>query len=126
MKKTHFIGIGGIGMSALARLLLLKKQPVSGSDQAASALTEELQALGAEVKLGHDPKHVPPGATVVVSSGIKKDNPELLACKEVIHRSDLLSELMKDQKPLLVAGTSGKTTTTSLLLTVLTEAALHP
>lgn len=128
--KTHFIGIGGIGMSGLARLLLLKKEPVSGSDQASSSLTEELKQLGAEIAIGHDPKNLPPSGCVVVSSGIHKNNPELYACQTpahtVIHRSDLLATLMEGKKALLVAGTHGKTTTSSLLATVLMEAALEP
>lgn len=128
--NTHFIGIGGIGMSGLARLLLLKKETVSGSDQATSALTEELESLGAKVAIGHDPKNLPPSGRIVVSSGIRKNNPELYACQTpthtVIHRSDLLAMLMQDQKALLVAGTHGKTTTSSLLATILMESGLEP
>ena len=127
---THFIGIGGIGMSGLARLLLLKQQVVSGSDKSGSPLIEELRALGAKIEIGHDPKHVPPFGTIVVSSGIRKDNPELAACKapehRILHRSDLLWEMMQKKRPLLVAGSHGKTTTTSLLITVLIEAGLSP
>lgn len=128
--KTHFIGIGGIGMSALARLLLQRNELVSGSDQADSYLLQELKQMGAQVMIGHDPKNLPPSGRIVISSGIKQDNPELYACRganyTVIHRADLLAALMLGQKSLLVSGTHGKTTTSSLLATVLMEAALDP
>ncbi|MCB1113888.1 MAG: UDP-N-acetylmuramate--L-alanine ligase [Chlamydiia bacterium] len=128
--KTHFIGVGGIGMSALARLLLLKKISVSGSDQNLNPLIESMKTLGLEVNKGHCPTNLPERGRVVVSTGISKDNVELKGCKadqhEIIHRSRLLKELMEEQKGLLVVGSHGKTTTSSLLVTVLTEANLSP
>lgn len=129
-KKCHFIGIGGIGMSGLARILLSKKVPVSGSDMASSYVTDGLKQAGAEVFIGHAAQHVEPNSTVIYSTDIKKDNPEYqealkLKCK-MLHRSDLLLELMKGHKTLAVAGTHGKTTTTALLAAVLEEAGMHP
>lgn len=127
---THFIGIGGIGMSALARLVLQKGASVTGSDLATTPLTEELKNLGAHVSLGHDKNNLPAKGRIVVSTDIKADNPELSGCDpenhKIIHRSDLLHELMQDQKALLVCGTHGKTTTSSLLATVLTDANQNP
>lgn len=130
MKSTHFIGIGGIGMSALAKILLMQKIPVSGSDIASSYVTEELKSLGAKVHIGHDARNVPQDAIVVYSTDITKDNPEFLfAIKnhmEVMHRSDLLQKMMKGKKTIAIAGTHGKTTTTSLMATVFTECGMHP
>lgn len=126
----HFIGLGGIGMSALARVLLQRGQRVQGSDVKASALLEELKSEGADVKIGHDGAFVQPGATIIYSSDIKNENIELIRAKElrlpILHRSDLLHQLMETQKPLLVAGTHGKTTTTALLASVLIEAKMDP
>lgn len=130
MKSTHFIGIGGIGMSALAKILLMQKIPVSGSDIASSYVTEELKSLGAKVYIGHEAKNVPQDAIVVYSTDIAKDNPEFLfAIKnhlEVMHRSDFLQKMMKGKKTIAIAGTHGKTTTTSLMATVFTECGMHP
>lgn len=117
-------------MSALARLLLLKNQKVSGSDQKSSSLVDELENLGAEVFVGHDQKQLPSSGRVVVSTGINPDNVELKGClpenHEVIHRSTLLKELMEGYQGLAIAGSHGKTTTSSLLVTVLTEANKNP
>lgn len=128
--KTHFIGVGGIGMSALARLLLLKDMQVSGSDSKGSSLIEGMQKMGLKAHEGHDPKNLPDEGRVIVSTGIRSDNLELKACvpgrHQVMHRSDLLKELMEEQKPLLVVGSHGKTTTSALLATVLTESGYHP
>lgn len=127
---THFIGIGGIGMSALARILLQQGQTVKGSDRKASALLEELRKEGATIQIGHDAKLIAPGDTVVYSTDIPMDHVELQHAKtldcELLHRSALLHRLLKQGKPLLVTGTHGKTTTTALLATVLLEAGLDP
>ena len=128
--RYHFIGVGGIGMSALARILLQKGVSVQGSDQASSPLLEELCREGAEITVGHNASTIKEGTTVVYSSDIKETNEELIRAKElslaVIHRSDLLDYLMRMQKPLLVTGTHGKTTTSALLASVLCEADLDP
>jgi len=130
MMHYHMIGIGGIGMSGLALLALSKGYTVSGSDVTASSITRDLQNKGATIFIGHKAEQVPSHATVVFTSGITLDNPEFLqahsqGCR-IRHRSEALCDLMKGQKPLCVAGTHGKTTTTSLLTHVLTHAGLDP
>ena len=101
----HFIGIGGIGMSGLARILLAQGKAVSGSDIVASALTEELQKQGATIYVGHDRAQVPKNSTVVYSSDIVRTNAEMLAAHEwncsLLHRSDLLASLMQKNVCLL-------------------------
>lgn len=131
MSETyHFIGIGGIGMSALARILLSKKIEVSGSDIAANYITENLAEEGATIKHGQSASHILPKMNVVYSSDIKNDNPEYQAALQLncrlLHRSDLLAQLSKDYCSLAVSGTHGKTTTSSLLATVLVEAGTDP
>ncbi len=130
MQKCHFIGIGGIGMSGLARILLKQKISVSGSDIASSYITENLTQAGAKVYIGHSAQHITPDMTIVYSTDINKENPEfqaaaLLNCK-ILHRSDLLIQLMQGYKSLAVTGTHGKTTTTALLASVLREAGWDP
>lgn len=126
----HFIGLGGIGMSALARILLQKGHKVQGSDVKTSTLLDELKKEGAEVQVGHSADQLQAATTVIYSSDIKEDNVEFVRAKEkrlpILHRSELLNELMKGKKNLLVTGTHGKTTTTALLSIVLMEAALDP
>ena len=131
MKKSyHFIGIGGIGMSGLARLLLRENIQVTGSDLATNRTTEELVKEGATIYKGHSAIYVPSHATVVYSSDIKEDNPEYQAALKMslplLHRADLLAELLKERKALAVAGTHGKTTTSSLLATVCVDGGLDP
>lgn len=129
-EKCHFIGIGGIGMSGLARILLSKHIPVTGSDLAASYVTEGLEKAGAKVFIGHSAQYVNPSTTVVYSSDIKKDNPEYMAALEckctMLHRSDLLLQLMSEYKTLAIAGTHGKTSTTALLASVLSAQGMDP
>ncbi|MEM1283692.1 MAG: UDP-N-acetylmuramate--L-alanine ligase [Chlamydiota bacterium] len=129
-KKCHFIGIGGIGMSGLARMLLENQSVVTGSDLRSNSLIEELQTKGAKVNIGHDPKFVTPESTIVYSTGITKDNPEYRAAVEMncpmLHRSDLLKALIGDSQLLGVSGTHGKTTTSSLLAHVLIESQMDP
>lgn len=130
IKNYHFIGIGGVGMSGMAHILLNKKMRVSGSDIAANAITDSLQKEGALISIGHDAKHIMPDMTVIYSTDIKKDNPEFLAAKSLqcpmLHRSELLQKLMQSSKSLAVAGTHGKTTTSSLLAWVLEHSGLSP
>jgi UDP-N-acetylmuramate--alanine ligase len=130
MEKCHFIGIGGIGMSGLARLLLRKQSDVSGSDIASNYVTEELIKEGIQVKIGHSAKYITPEMTVVYSSDIRKDNPEFQAAMDLncslLHRSDLLAALMKDHTSFAIAGTHGKTTTSALLTWVLESAGQSP
>lgn len=129
-KEFHFIGIGGIGMSGLARILLKKNIAVSGSDISTNYLTEGLVKEGAKVFLGHSAQQLPPHATVVYSTDIKNTNPEYQAAIEkkypMMHRSDLLLHLMQGYKTLAIAGTHGKTTTSSLLTWVMKHAGQDP
>ncbi len=128
-KTYHFIGIGGIGMSALARILLEEGHTVTGSDSQDGPLLKSLQKQGARVWVGHDEENVASG-TVVYSSAIRGENAEFKKSKQLglkmLHRSDLLNNLMQEKKALQVTGTHGKTTTTFLLSHVLVEANLDP
>lgn len=131
MKETyHFIGIGGIGMSGLARLLLSQNIAVTGSDLAFNPVIEGLIREGAIFHKGQSADNISPHAKVVYTSEIKQDNPEYQAAIKMrcalLHRSDLLAELLKGQKALAVAGTHGKTTTSSLLATVLVDVGWDP
>lgn len=129
-KKTfHFIGIGGIGMSALARILLQQGFSVQGSDTAPSLLLDQLEREGAKISIGHKAEGME-GSTVVYSSAVAKNNVEFVYAQKLglplLHRSDLLDRLMRIRSPLLVTGTHGKTTTAALLSSVLMEANTDP
>lgn len=128
--KYHFIGIGGIGMSALAHMLLQKGMEVTGSDIADSERIQKLRKYGAQIQLSHHADHVKPSYIVIYSSAIAHDNPELMRAKELgcilWHRADLLRWVARNQKPLVVAGTHGKTTTTAMLAHVLYVAGRNP
>jgi UDP-N-acetylmuramate--alanine ligase len=131
MDRPHFIGIGGAGMSGIAKILAQRGAEVAGSDAKDSATAEALRALGATVHIGHAAEHLASDATcVVVSSAIRADNPELARAAElgipVVHRSDALARLMDGLRPIAVAGTHGKTTTTSMLAVSLSELGLNP
>ena len=131
LHAPHFIGIGGVGMSGLAKILALRGSEVSGSDAKESASVTALRALGVGVSVGHAADHVPVGAScIVVSSAIRPDNPELVAARArglpVIHRADALAALMKGHRAIAVAGTHGKTTTSSMLAVGLTTLGLDP
>lgn len=130
MTTYHFIGIGGAGMSGIARILLSRGVRVTGSDAKESAVVEALRAQGAHVAIGHDGSHVEGADTVVVSSAIRPTNPEIVRAKElgirVIHRSDALAELMQGKRTIAIAGTHGKTTTTSMTTVALQTAGLDP
>ncbi|WP_116214458.1 UDP-N-acetylmuramate--L-alanine ligase [Streptomyces olivoreticuli] len=131
MDRPHFIGIGGAGMSGIAKILAQRGARVAGSDAKESATADALRALGATVHIGHAADHLAEDATcVVVSSAIRADNPELAAAAErgipVVHRSDALARLMDGLRPIAVAGTHGKTTTTSMLAVSLDALGLAP
>ena len=131
MDRPHFIGIGGAGMSGIAKILAQRGAKVAGSDAKDSATADALRALGATVHIGHAAEHLADDATcVVVSSAIREDNPELARAAElgipVVHRSDALARLMDGLRPIAVAGTHGKTTTTSMLAVSLSELGLNP
>src|SRR6266550_1038959 len=131
--RVHFAGIGGAGMSGIARIMLARGIGVSGSDARDSALLGELRELGASVHVGHAPGHLGhlgPGDTLVVSSAIRPDNPELAEATRrgmrVVHRAAALASVMAGRRVVAVAGTHGKTTTTSMLTTVLRECGADP
>ena len=131
MARPHFIGIGGAGMSGIAKILATRGARVAGSDAKDSATAAALRALGVTVHIGHAAEHLAEDATcVVVSSAIRADNPELAAARDrgvpVVHRSDALAGLMTDSRAIAVAGTHGKTTTTSMLAVSLTTLGLDP
>ena len=128
---VHFIGIGGIGMSAIAEIMLQIGYKVQGSDAKASANTERLEKLGARVFIGHDATNVSDGvAAVVFSTAVKLDNPEMSAARDrglpLVRRAEMLAELMRLQFSIAVGGTHGKTTTTSMIATLLDAGGLDP
>jgi len=129
-KRFHLMGIGGAGMSALARLLHARGAHVSGDDRADSPTLRALRAEGIPVALGHDPAHLAEVDILVPSSAIPKDEPELLAARErgipVWHRGDLIAALGEGKTVIAVAGTHGKSTTTAMLATILVNAGLDP
>jgi len=129
-RRVHFIGIGGVGMSGIAEVLCTLGYTISGSDIGASAATARLAAAGARVHLGHAAEQVEGADVVVISSAISADNPELRAARRlripVVPRAEMLAELMRFRRGIAVAGTHGKTTTTSLVASVLSEGGLDP
>jgi len=130
INHIHFIGIGGIGMSGIAEVLLNLGYEVSGSDIRETEITRRLEQLGARVSYQHQAKNIERSEVVVVSSAIKEGNPEIHAAAErlipVIPRAEMLAELMRMKYGVAVAGTHGKTTTTSLIATVLAHGGLDP
>jgi UDP-N-acetylmuramate--alanine ligase len=130
VKRIHFVGIGGSGMSGIAEVLANLGYEVSGSDLAANAATERLVALGAKVVLGHAADNIAGADVVVVSTAVRSDNPEVMSARArripVVPRALMLAELMRLKQGIAVAGTHGKTTTTSLVASVLAEAGFDP
>jgi UDP-N-acetylmuramate--alanine ligase len=128
--RVHFVGIGGAGMSGIARIMLGRGIPVSGSDAKDSDLLGDLRGLGATTYVGHAAEHLGDAATVVVSTAIRETNPELAAARErgllVLHRAAALASLMDGRRSVAVAGTHGKTTTTSMLTVALQHAGADP
>jgi UDP-N-acetylmuramate--alanine ligase len=128
--RVHFIGIGGIGMSGIAEILLTMGYAVSGSDLRASATTERLAALGAVIHVGHAAENVAQSDVIVTSSAVAKDNPEVLEARArkvpVIQRAEMLAELMRLKFGIAIAGMHGKTTTTSMVAAVLAGGGLDP
>ncbi|HEY7700308.1 MAG TPA: Mur ligase domain-containing protein, partial [Vicinamibacteria bacterium] len=131
-KKTrvHFVGIGGIGMSGIAEVLKNLGYAVSGSDQRSSASTERLRSLGVRVHEGHRAEQVQGTDVVVVSSAVRSTNPEVVEARRlqipIIPRAEMLAELMRLKYGIAVAGSHGKTTTTSMVAVVLDRAGLDP
>lgn len=129
-QPIHFIGIGGIGMSGIAEILLNLGYPVSGSDLKLSVVTERLARLGARIVEGHAPENLGEARAVVVSSAVPPDNPEVVEARRrqipVIPRGEMLAELMRLKYGIAVAGSHGKTTTTSMVAAVLSHAGLDP
>ncbi len=130
VKRVHFVGIGGAGMSGIAEVLATQGYRVSGSDLAGSAVTKRLAGLGVTITIGHDATHVAGADAVVVSTAVAPDNPEVVAARAagipVVPRALMLAELMRLKTGIAVAGTHGKTTTTSLIASVLAEGGLDP
>ncbi len=130
LSKVHFVGIGGAGMSGIAEVLLDYDLEVSGCDMVASETTDRLAKLGATVHVGHSEDHLEDVDLVVISSAVSQDNPEIQAAEKrnitIVRRAEMLGELMRLKYGVAVAGTHGKTTTTSLVGAVLTEAGLDP
>jgi UDP-N-acetylmuramate--alanine ligase len=130
VKHIHFVGVGGAGMSGIAEILHNLGYAVSGSDQSDTATTRRLADLGIRVRIGHDASYIDGAQAVVISTAVKGDNPEVIAARSkripVVPRAVMLAELMRLKKGIAIAGTHGKTTTTSLVTSVLAEAGVDP
>ena len=130
VRNIHFVGIGGSGMSGIAEVLVNQGYAVSGSDLGDNAATRRLQKMGARIQRGHEAANVAKADVLVVSTAVKADNPELVAARErhipIVPRAQMLAELMRFKQGLAIAGTHGKTTTTSLVASILAEGAMDP
>ena len=130
VKRIHFVGIGGAGMGGIAEVLLNEGYQVSGSDLSENQVVKRLSSLGAEIVIGHSGDNVKGASVIVVSTAISQDNPELIAANEnripVVRRAEMLAELMRFRHGIAIAGTHGKTTTTSLIASIFAEDKLDP
>jgi UDP-N-acetylmuramate--alanine ligase len=130
IRRIHFVGIGGVGMAGIAEVLISLGYSVQGSDLKASRATDRLARLGADIHIGHEALQLGAADVVVVSSAVPKDNPEVVEAQSrripVVRRAEMLAELMRFRYGIAVAGTHGKTTTTSLVASILAEADLDP
>jgi len=130
VKRIHFVGIGGAGMGGIAEVLLNEGYQISGSDIGENQVVKRLTALGAEIFIGHDGKNIQGASVIVVSTAISSENPELIAATEnrvpVVRRAEMLAELMRFRHGIAIAGTHGKTTTTSLIASIFAEDKLDP
>jgi UDP-N-acetylmuramate--alanine ligase len=130
VKHIHFVGIGGAGMSGIAEVLVNLGYQVSGSDLANNGVTDRLATLGARIAIGHDAAHIEGANAIVVSTAVRSDNPEVLAARHrripIVPRAVMLAELMRLKQGIAIAGTHGKTTTTSLVASVLAAGGLDP
>jgi UDP-N-acetylmuramate--alanine ligase len=130
IRRIHFVGIGGVGMGGIAEVLINLGYTVTGSDRQENALVERLRGLGADIRIGHEAGNVAAADVVVASAAIPADNPELAAARAhripVVPRAEMLAELMRFRHGIAVAGTHGKTTTTSLVASLLAEGGLDP
>src|SRR5512143_168591 len=130
VKHIHFVGVGGAGMSGIAEILHNLGYTISGSDQSDSPVSRRLASLGIRVAAGHDGANIAGAEAVVTSTAVRSDNPEVTAARAkrvpVVPRAVMLAELMRLKQGIAIAGTHGKTTTTSLVTSVLAEAGLDP
>ncbi|WP_052093829.1 UDP-N-acetylmuramate--L-alanine ligase [Colwellia psychrerythraea] len=130
VKRIHFVGIGGAGMGGIAEVLLNEGYQISGSDIGKNQVVKRLTALGADIIIGHQAENVEQASVIVVSTAISSDNPELVAAKKlripVVRRAEMLAELMRFRHGIAIAGTHGKTTTTSLIASIFAQGQLDP
>src|ERR1700693_1037850 len=130
INTVHFVGIGGIGMSGIAEVLLNLGYQIQGSDASDSANVLRLRGKGALIHIGHCAEHLGAAEVVVISTAIKRDNPELIAARQkrlpIVRRAEMLAELMRLKQCVAIAGTHGKTTTTSLVAALLEAGGLDP
>ncbi len=130
IKRIHFVGIGGAGMGGIAEVLLNEGYQISGSDISKNPVVARLTALGAEISIGHRSENIKGASVIVVSTAISAENPELLAAKAlripIVRRAEMLAELMRFRHGIAIAGTHGKTTTTSLIASIFAQAELDP
>lgn len=130
VKNIHFVGIGGSGMSGIAEVLLNLGYTISGSDLGSNAATRRLIEFGAKITLGHAAENIEQADAIVTSTAVKEDNPEVIAAREkkipIVPRAVMLAELMRLRRGIAIAGTHGKTTTTSLVASILAEGGLDP